>query len=187
MGYYMGDFYQGDFYSGDPGFFSFFGRAARAIGRVATGAAPRARMALPAATPSIVRASPAAAGIAHTGIQRIRTLGGHAIQRVTGQIMKHPVLSAAGAAAAAAAGGGALEARMHPAAAGLPSRGFHISKVSGGVVRNRRMRVTNVRALRRAIRRATGFARLARRVLHFTSPRPPRGRPYFRLKRKKRV
>jgi hypothetical protein len=49
------------------------------------------------------------------------------------------------------------------------------------------MRVTNPRALRRAIRRATGFARLARRVLHFVGPKAPRGRAVFKFKRRKKI
>jgi len=86
----------------------------------------------------------------------------------------HPVITATAAAGAAAAGGLAIHRMGSPAAAGMS-------------MANRRMRVTNPRALRRAIRRATGFAKLARRVLHFTSPRPPRGRAIFRRKRTKRV
>jgi hypothetical protein len=44
----------------------------------------------------------------------------------------------------------------------------------GGCARNRRMNVANVHALRRSIRRLTGFEKLARRVLRITSPRPVR-------------
>jgi len=61
-------------------------------------------------------------------------------------------------------------------------KGFHINK-HGKMVRNRRMRVTNPKALRRAIRRAHGFARLARKVLSFTSPRKHKGHMYFRKKK----
>lgn len=50
--------------------------------------------------------------------------------------------------------------------------------------RYRRMNVANVKALRRAIRRANGFSKLARSVLTFTSPKAPRGKAIFRKKRR---
>ena len=105
--------------------------------------------------------------------------------RVGGTIAKHPVLTAAGAAGTIGLLGGAGGERlaMHP---GAGMRGMHVSKKTGKLVRNRRMRVTNVRALRRAIRRCTGFAHLAKRVLRFTSPRPPRGRAVFKHARRSR-
>lgn len=46
----------------------------------------------------------------------------------------------------------------------------------------RRMNVTNVKALRRAIRRARGFAKLARKVLTFPISKPPAGRALFKKK-----
>ncbi|MGH9024373.1 MAG: hypothetical protein ACRDV9_14995 [Acidimicrobiia bacterium] len=49
----------------------------------------------------------------------------------------------------------------------------------------RRMNVTNPKALRRAIRRAAGFEKLAKRVIGFSSPRKPKGRTYFRKTRAK--
>jgi len=49
----------------------------------------------------------------------------------------------------------------------LPS-GYHFAKDgSGRIVRNRRMNVANPRALRRAMRRAQGFEKLARRSINF--------------------
>jgi len=49
----------------------------------------------------------------------------------------------------------------------LPS-GYHWAKDgSGRVVRNRRMNVANPKALRRAMRRAQGFEKLARRSINF--------------------
>jgi hypothetical protein len=50
-------------------------------------------------------------------------------------------------------------------------------------VKSRRMNVANVRALRRSIRRATGFAKLARRVMTFVDARAPKGRARFKKKR----
>jgi len=76
---------------------------------------------------------------------------------------------------------------------GASARGYHMSKPRkcGGVlipphlVRNRRMRATNPKALRRAIRRAKGFERLARKVMHFVSPRAHKGRAVFKTKRRR--
>ncbi len=64
------------------------------------------------------------------------------------------------------------------------ARGFHLDKrTHSRLVRNRRMRVTNPKALRRAIRRAKGFERMARKVMHFVSPRKTKGRAIFRARR----
>jgi hypothetical protein len=59
-----------------------------------------------------------------------------------------------------------------PAAAGMDPR------------RRRHMHVTNPKALRRALRRVGGFAKLAKKVISFTSPRAARGRPHFKFKSK---
>ncbi len=175
MPYYTGDFYQGDYYQGDPGFFSLIGRGIRAI--TGLGRAPAQRV--------LTAGSPAAAGIASRAGTMARAGGQAIVRRVGGMIAKHPVLTAAGAAGTIGILGGVAGGRvgMEPAA----MKGFHLSKRTGAMVKNRRMRVTNPRALRRAIRRATGFARLAKRVLRFTSPRAPRGRAVFKFKRRKKV
>lgn len=54
------------------------------------------------------------------------------------------------------------------------------------LVKSRRMNVGNARALRKAIRRGRGFAKLAKSVLSFVSARPPKGRAYFGKKRRGR-
>jgi hypothetical protein len=46
----------------------------------------------------------------------------------------------------------------------------------GGGKRHRRMRATNVKALRRALRRVHGFERIARKVLRISTGRPVRVR-----------
>jgi len=59
----------------------------------------------------------------------------------------------------------------------VPS-GYHFAKDgSGRLVRNRRMNVANPRALRRAMRRAIGFEKLAKRAINFNKRvRPARKR-----------
>jgi len=90
-----------------------------------------------------------------------------------------------------------------PSLPGAVAKGYHLNKTTyetrgGGtsrwpqglavhpkgsvLVRNRRMNVGNARALKRALRRAGGFARLARRVMSFTHPRAGRG--HFKFKRR---
>jgi len=162
MGYYMGDFY-----SGDPGFFSLLGRAAKgAVGLV------RGFAGLPGKAP---RALPAAAGVAAAGA--ITGAASTAIQRVGGALTKHPVLSAAGAAGTIGVLGGlGAGAAMRPMPmAGM--RGFHMSKPqhipknpAPHLVKNRHMRVTNPKALHRALRRAHGFARVAMKTIKLVHP-----------------
>jgi hypothetical protein len=47
-------------------------------------------------------------------------------------------------------------------------------------VKSRRMNIANGRALRRAVRRAQGFAKMARRVMTFVSAKAPKGRAKFK-------
>jgi hypothetical protein len=97
------------------------------------------------------------------------------IKRGGAAIIKHPVLSAAGAAGVGGmlAGAGA-EALMAPG--GCAPKGFHHCKSKHGCktgvfVRNRHMNPCNPRALRRAIRRATRFTRLAMKTIHLVHPK----------------
>lgn len=55
----------------------------------------------------------------------------------------------------------------------------------GGGRRYKRMNVANVRALRRAIRRTKGFAKLAKSVLTFTQPRAPKGKALFKSRKRR--
>jgi hypothetical protein len=171
MSYYgQGDFYgRGGYYRGDPGFFSFLGKIAKPLVSMIPGVGPAIASALPSgaakvaakAGPTLVRAieSPTAAGKAMS-----------IVKSATGIIKKHPVLSAAGAAGA----GGIL--------AGM---GAEKLLRGGGGGHRRRMNPCNARALRRAIRRAHAFERLAKKVIGFSSPRKPKGRMYFKAKRKR--
>jgi hypothetical protein len=167
MSYYgQGDFYgRGGYYRGDPGFFSFLGKVAKSAVSLIPGVGPAISSLIPAAEkagPKLVSAvAPAAAGRAMQ------------VVRGAGKIIKqHPVLSAAGAAGAAGLATGIAGAKI--------SR-----MLEGGARGRRRMNPCNARALRRAIRRATAFERLAKKVIGFSSPRKPHGRIYFKRKRKR--
>lgn len=171
-------YYAGDYYAGDPGFLSLIGKGLSMFGGsvpVVGGALSKIGGALAKRAPTLMRGA---------------------------KILGPPVLSGAGAAG--------IEYALSPRAApgslmpgmglrGMPGgaiapgmRGFHMSKprkcgsmvIPSHLVRNRRMRVTNPKALHRAIRRASGFARLAKKVMRFTSPRPPKGRGYFKTRRR---
>jgi|SRR6516164_9086735 hypothetical protein len=142
MSYYKGDFYQGDFYRGDPFFGGLF-RAAVGVTKGLLGLGGGG-------------ASTAIVSHSRPGIGMLKAGAGKIVSRVGGIVSKHPVLSAAGAAGTIGVLGGGVAGRLS-------------ARHMGGK-RHRRMRVTNPKALRRAIRRAQGFERLARRVMRFTSP-----------------
>lgn len=154
-------YYMGDYYRGDPFFGSLLGLAVKGVKGLVG-------LATKKSVPKLLTAgSEAAAGRASTGIVR------GAIERAAGGVAKHPTLSAAATAGTIGVLGGTLAHRR--------------GALAPGMRRHRRMRVTNVKALRRAIRRSQGFAKLAKRVLHFTSPRAPRGRAVFKARRRKKI
>jgi hypothetical protein len=154
MGYYQGDFYAGA--RGDPFWGALVGLARKGIGAL-VGATRGRGPVVETGTGGI----PAALGVMSAG----RAI----IKRGTAQIIKHPVLSAAGAAAVTGAAVG-VGGRMLAEPSAL-HRGFHISRKTGKLVRNRHMNPCNPRALRRAIRRATRFTRLAMKTIHLVHPK----------------
>jgi hypothetical protein len=135
------------YYSGDPGFFSLLKKA----GSFAA---------------SFI---PGVGGVASKVISKIPTPVRAGAMRAGTMIAKHPVLSSAGAAGAIALG--AESAHLRGGGPGMHVGGMHISRKTGRMVRNRHMRVTNPKALRRALRRAHGFAKLAMRTIHLVHPK----------------
>lgn len=87
--------------------------------------------------------------------------------------------STAKVAAGVAGGAAATALASHLASGGAVPKGYHISKRTGKVVRNRRMNVCNPRAARRAIRRVKGARKmlqqiekqLPHRTVHSRAPR----------------
>jgi len=158
VGYYMGDYYRGD-----PGFLSFLGKAAKVVGGFI----------------------PGVGGIVSKVGGRIAEVAARpGVRRVTGAIVKHPVLSAAAAVGTVGAVGGTMAARQTGGATSSISA-RHMRGVGGGFRRHRRMRVTNPKALRRAIRRTAGFAKLAMKTIHLIHPRKKVRFGGFKMKRKK--
>jgi hypothetical protein len=166
MSYYgaRGDYYGGgrNYYRrGDPGFFSSIGNFLKNT-----------------VAPAVLTAVNPALGAVYTAART-------ATRTAVSTVVKHPVLSGAGAAAVAAGGEYIANARRGGTSRTLaPMRAQGAMRMVGGS-RGRRMNVTNSKALRRAIRRARGFEKLARKVLGFSSPHKPKGRVYFKKSRKK--
>jgi hypothetical protein len=150
MSYYRGDYYRGDYYRGDPGFLSFLGGAAKAIGGFSPGVGPLISAGGQAlskigASKAIVKAVPRAVGPATSVLGKLK-----------GGVLKHPVLSGAGAAGLAGAAAGIAGTKLLS---------------HGGGRKRRRMRATNTKALRRALRRAYAFERIAMKTIHLVHPR----------------
>lgn len=169
MGYYMGDFYRGSS-RGDPSFWSgLAGIAKKAVGFI-PGVGPAISAALdvlPGGAKVVRPALPAAAG-AITGA------ASGAISAAKSAIVKHPVLTAAGAAGAM----GTMVGAGGMAIAHMGATGKHVLKhchqplKSGRMGKcHRSMNVCNPRALRRAIRRTRGFAKLAMKTIHIVHPK----------------
>jgi hypothetical protein len=171
MGYYrgagMGDFYRGA--RGDPGFWSFLGGAAKTLSGFIPGVGPLISGGIDAITKGVGA--------------KVAAKSGAIIAKGSAIVKAHPVLTAAGAAGVAGAGAGLVAGKMGgtPAAARMGG-----ARGAGGGGRRRRMRVTNPKALRRAIRRTTGFAKLAMRTIHLVHPKKKAKFGGFRRKRAKK-
>jgi hypothetical protein len=118
----------------------------------------------------------AAIGLGKKLLGKVAPKAGAAIGKVFGRGGSKigPVLKKGGGIVAA---GGAFE---------IGSRAAGKAFGGGDGTKRRRMNVTNPKALRRAIRRAHGFAKLARKVLSFPISKPPRGRPLFKKQGRRR-
>ena len=177
-------YYRGDYYAGGIG--SFFGKIFKPIASMAAsfipGVGPLISKGI-SAIPMGAAKSGAIASAAGAGMSMVKAGAG----AIRSGIVKHPVLSAAGAAGAAGLGIGAVSRGMHPAAmtpgGQIMGRGFHVSKKTGAVVRNRRMNPCNGRALGRATRRLHAFAKRYRKVVGFVAPHKPKGRMYFKKRK----
>jgi len=197
--YQRGDYYRGDYYRGD-----LFGFLKKAVGTVAH-LIPGVSQAYDIASTAIGAAKGLVSKGAHPNLPQpklaITAMSSGPAYAGTGP-PDIPDLGGGGAP-----GGMALATIPTFAATAAPhmTKGYHLNKTTyetrgGGtsrwprelevhpkqtvLVRNRRMNVGNARALKRALRRAGGFARLARRVMSFTHPRAGRG--HFKVRARKR-
>lgn len=140
MGYYQkGDYYRGDYYRGDPFIGGLIGAAARKIG-IGGAVAKAGRWLVKKVTPGAVKT---AAGVAGAGATAITIAGG--IPRTTGTM---PVnIGPLGIDPGSALPGGQ-------------------PLFTWGRRRYRRMNPLNPKALKRALRRAEGFEKFARRTVN---------------------
>jgi hypothetical protein len=166
MGYYMrGDYYQrGDYYRGD-----FFGGLVGGIAGAVKGFA----------TGGLTGLVTGAISGANTGSRGAPPPPGAPLQ--LGPLGKIPLAPFPGAPTAS----GIVSAATAGAAgaAGVP-RGYHISKRTGRIVKNRHMNVANPRALSRAARRAHGFLRMSKRFVRYYTPKAHKGHAYIGRKRR---
>jgi hypothetical protein len=158
MSYYQGDYYRG-------GFLSFLGGIAKKAVGFIPGVGPIASAALATIPKAQMAVRPVISGMARTGVAAGRMMA------------KHPVLSAAGAAGALAGGAALLHHRGVSAAAGMAGGGFGR--------RRKHINVCNPRALRRAIRRTHGFAKLAMKTIHLVHPKKKARFGGFKRRKKK--
>jgi len=180
--YRRGDYYRGDFL----GLGKFFGNVVKDVGKVAS------------FIPGIGTAVQAVAGIvgsvigSHPSLPKPPALQANLTPYGTSPGAQIGAVNIGGGGAQMGLvniGGGGSSALP----AGLVTKGYHPNKhayeTRGGatsrwgqsglqlhpagsvMVRNRRMNVGNARALKKALRRAHGFAKLAKRVMSFTHPR----------------
>jgi hypothetical protein len=202
MAYYRGDYYRGDYYRGDPGLFGDIWKGIKKVGGAVVGATP-----IGAAVKSGMKLiSGGAPGPAAGSLPMIAPpQGGVGIGYFNPQ--------GGGVGLGYFPGGGGLPGPLPPPELGqLPMvmggrcmvKGTRANKSTyitrgGGTskwprqlivhpkgtecVKPRRLNVANPRALRRAIRRAQGFSKLARRVMSFVG-RAPKGRAIFKRKRR---
>jgi len=175
MSYYMGDYYP----RGDPGIGSFFlGLAKKAVGFI-PGVGPLASAIMPGG------AKTAAAG----GIKGAMVRAGGTM---VSAIKQHPVMTAAGGAALVGMGAGAAAERMVQPGAMVAGHKGRVLKHCGMVLKSgkigkchRRMNPFNPRAARRAGRRIHSLVRHYKKYVGFVSAKKPKGRPYFKARRRK--
>jgi len=176
MGYYRGDYYRGDYYRGD---FLGIGKAIKKVGRIVGGVI---KVGTSLATGGPIAA--AGTALALVGRKPGPMIGAPVTPPFVGVRVGGPLGFQMGYQGAGVSGEveqyRGVRGSLQYSGDGVP-RGYHLAKDgSGRLVRNRRMNVTNPRALRRSIRRARGFAKLARKVLSFPISKPPKGRALFK-------
>jgi hypothetical protein len=182
MSYYgaKGDFYSGrtGYYRGDPGFFSSLGSIIKNVG----GGLVKSYTGVDLFGGGGANASPGtqSMGFASPLQQPTYTAAGSA-SRLSQARGRRP-MSGAAATAASRPGMGRVSSVTGRLGGGMaPTMGG-----GGGFGRRRhRMNVTNPRALRRAIRRTHGFAKLAMKTIHLVHPKKRATFGGFRKKRRR--
>jgi hypothetical protein len=193
MGYYRGgdcmygrgDYYRGDYYRGDPGIFSGIGKALKFVAGAAKGFVTGGPVgAVAGAIRTVIPTRPAGTALAPIQPPPISIQPppfgppGEMIQAPVGTMLRNGFFPGCQLRGTRPNKSGYYKQQVK----GVPESAVYIPK--GSVcVKSRRMNIANPRALRRAVRRAQGFAKMARRVLTFVSARAPKGRAKFKRKR----
>ncbi len=185
MSYYgRGDYYRGsnygDYYRGDPGLLSGLGKLIKGAAGATLGALPGGQI-LTAGGKLLAGAVGGARGKAITRIPVTLPTPGEFIGSFgAGLRAKHPSLPVPDQPLPMLG----LPSQPYGGTTygGLPMRGPLAGMAYGFGRSRRRMNVTNIRALRRALRRAEGFSKLARRFVKIRSAF--RRKPLKRTKRR---
>jgi len=179
MSYYQGDYYQGDYYQGDPGLWSVIKAGIKTASRVAGSMLGLPVAAAGGALVGAARGAPAWSKpvlIGGATAAAPSLMGGLASRfqiPLPGPNVLRPFAALPGGAPLV--GPPDLRGQGMMAGGGCCPSGFHFNKQTstaratfgappGSIcVRNRSMNVANPRALRRGLRRVSGFAKLAAR------------------------
>lgn len=165
MPYYAAGDYKTYGYHGDPGFLSGLWRGIKNVGRLLITPkvpAPPPPMSTPQSFPGV------GAGTSLARIPRLRLPPPKPPRAPPGRGGGAPGFLAGAAV-------GSVTAKEVPMENGCCPSGYHPAKDgTARCVRNRRMNVTNPRALRKAMRRIDGFGRLARRMGYVKKRAPAR-------------
>jgi hypothetical protein len=184
--YGRGDYYQGDYYRGDPGIFSGIGKFIKGVAKVGVGLLPGPVGAIARAVTGVKRATvqvgPGAGTLAlpevSFGERPSFPLGPQfngEMQVPAGTMLRNEFIPGCQLKGTRPNKSGYYKQITK----GDPSRVVYVPPKSV-CVKTRRINIANPRALRRAVRRAQGFAKMARRVMTFVSAKAPRGRAKFR-------
>jgi hypothetical protein len=202
MAYYRGDYYRGDYYRGDPGLFGDIWKGIKKVGGAVVGATPIGA-AVKSGMKLISGGSPGPAAGSLPMIAPPQVPSGYGIQ-VGGpsgfQFGAFPQYPPGGVPPDISSGQVpmVIGGRLCMVKGTRANKSTYITRGGGTskwprqlivhpkgteCVKPRRLNVANPRALRRAIRRAQGFSKLARRVMSFVG-RAPKGRAIFKRKRR---
>lgn len=191
MYYQQGDYYKGDYYRGDPSIFGFLGNVAKAAVKIGGGAVTGFLTGGGIKGAIVGAAGGAGAAVVQGTHEATLAAGGSESAYTPAMKAKHAEILMRGGSGAIQRGGLAMQGpttalpmlatgpgtfgmrRMHPNRSTYVTRGGGTSRWPVGLqvhpkatelVPSRRMNVGNPRALRRAIRRVSGFAKLVHRV-----------------------
>lgn len=197
MAYYRGDYYRGDYYRGDPGIFGSIGKFLGGAVRTVSGIVAKAGI------PVVSQAAGIVHGVASGGkVQVVPQIAPPMFplqQAGLINVGSGPQTGLINIGQDQGPIGTMLPQGFIPGMCGMkgtrPNKSSYYKRIPGTLqgqlipkgsvcVKTRRMNIANGRALARAVRRAQGFSKMARRVLAFTSPKAPKGKAYFRKKKR---